>query len=65
MDDITRVSWRKSSYSSGNGGNCVEVASTPRTVAVRDSKDPHGPALAITAARWQAFTDALRDTAQR
>jgi hypothetical protein len=64
MDDTTRVRWRKSTYSSGNGGNCVEVANTPRAVAVRDSKDPHGPALAFTPARWQAFTGALRDTTQ-
>ena len=38
--------WRKSSYSGGNGGDCVEVARTlPAAIAVRDSKDPDGPAL--------------------
>ncbi|WP_416875724.1 DUF397 domain-containing protein, partial [Kitasatospora sp. SC0581] len=38
--------WRKSSYSGGNGGNCIEVApGFPGLVPVRDSKDPRGPAL--------------------
>ena len=54
--DLTSVSWRKSSYSGGNGGNCTEVADLPGTVAVRDSKDPDGPALLFTAAQWAAFT---------
>jgi Domain of unknown function (DUF397) len=44
--------WRKSSRS-GNGAECVEVATgRPGTIAVRDSKDPHGPALAITPQAW-------------
>ncbi|MFE7611184.1 DUF397 domain-containing protein [Streptomyces celluloflavus] len=47
--------WFKSSYSS-NGGNCVEVAANvPGIVPVRDSKDPHGPALAFPAASWRSF----------
>lgn len=47
--------WRKSSYSGGEGGNCVEVAAHPTTVHVRDSKDPHGPQLAVAPAAWAAF----------
>ena len=48
--------WRKASYSGGNGGDCVEVAGTPDAlVAVRDSKDPAGPALTFPASRWRAF----------
>jgi Domain of unknown function (DUF397) len=48
--------WRKSSYSGNGGGNCVEVARyLPRTVAVRDSKDRHGPVLTIESARWRDF----------
>jgi hypothetical protein len=48
--------WRKSSRSNGNGGNnCVEVADLGTAVAVRDSKDPHGPALVFTPAEWDAF----------
>jgi hypothetical protein len=54
--DLTSVSWRKSSYSGGNGGNCIQVAGLPGTIAVRDSKDPDGPALLFTAAEWAAFT---------
>ncbi|MFG2198978.1 DUF397 domain-containing protein [Kitasatospora sp. NPDC048715] len=54
--------WRKSSYSGGNGGNCVEVASgLPGLVPVRDSKDPHGPALVFPAAAWAAFVAAVQD----
>jgi uncharacterized protein DUF397 len=42
--DLTRAKWRKSIRSGGNGGDCVEVArNLPGVVAVRDSKDPHGP----------------------
>ncbi|GAA2120773.1 DUF397 domain-containing protein [Actinomadura alba] len=43
--DERRTAWRKSSYSSGQGsGNCVEVAAVVGgTIAIRDSKDPHGP----------------------
>ena len=55
--DLTRAEWRKASYSGDNGGACVEVArNLPGVVAVRDSKDPHGPALVFTLADWDAFT---------
>jgi Domain of unknown function (DUF397) len=55
--DLTRAEWRKASYSGDNGGACVEVArNLPGVVAVRDSKDPHGPALVFTPADWDAFT---------
>ena len=47
------LAWRKSSYS-GNG-NCVEVAVPEAGMAVRDSKDPKGPALHFTADAWAAF----------
>jgi Domain of unknown function (DUF397) len=58
---LSGVAWRKSSYSSANGGNCVEVAADgPGVVAVRDSKDPDGPALVFTAAEWRSFTAQLR-----
>ena len=45
--DITSASWRKSSYSGGASGNCVEVADANRIVAVRDSRDLQGPVLAF------------------
>ncbi len=48
--------WRKSTYSGNGGADCVEVArDLPRTVAVRDSKDPRGPVLAIEPAGWRDF----------
>ncbi|MEU7166991.1 DUF397 domain-containing protein [Streptomyces morookaense] len=54
------ISWIKSSHSASEGGACVEVASAPTTVLVRDSKVPDGPRLALTPAAWAAFTQALR-----
>jgi hypothetical protein len=56
MDKLNGLAWRKSSYSGSNGGNCIEVATTTAsTVAVRDSKDPHGPVLAFGPQDWQRF----------
>ena len=61
MADVTRAVWRKSSYSSGNGGQCVEVArNLPDIVTVRDSKNPEGPALVFTPQEWRAFLDGVR-----
>ena len=60
MDHLDDLTWRTSSYSGSNGGNCIEVAATDRAVAVRDSKDPGGPELAVTAATWTAFTSQLK-----
>lgn len=52
--------WRKSSYSSGQG-NCVEVrASEPGIVAVRDSKDKTGPALSFGPEEWATFTEGIK-----
>lgn len=48
------IVWHTSSYS-GSGSDCVEVAPAPAGVLVRDSKDPAGPALAVTTAAWRAF----------
>jgi hypothetical protein len=47
--------WRKSSYSDGNGGACVETASTSGTILVRDTTDRDGMTLQFTAAAWQQF----------
>ncbi|WP_103528753.1 DUF397 domain-containing protein [Streptomyces sp. SM12] len=55
------ASWRKSSYSGGDNGSCVEVADgVPGVLPVRDSKTPNGPALAFPAADWSYFVTALK-----
>lgn len=51
--------WRKSTYSGSNGGDCVEVAAD-QGVMVRDTTDRDGGTLAFTADAWQRFTDRLR-----
>ncbi|MFF8511420.1 DUF397 domain-containing protein [Streptomyces sp. NPDC015492] len=51
----TALAWFKSSYSSGDGDNCVEVATCPSTVHVRDSKNPAGPQLVVSPATWTEF----------
>ena len=54
--------WKKSSRSNGNGGNnCVEVAVLDTAIAVRDSKDPTGPALIFTRDEWAAFLGGAKD----
>ncbi|MGW0894763.1 DUF397 domain-containing protein [Saccharopolyspora sp. NPDC002578] len=54
------ATWRKSSRSGGGfGNNCVEVAFAGPAVAVRDSKEPDGPALAFTTEAWRSFLQRL------
>ncbi|NBM18474.1 DUF397 domain-containing protein [Streptomyces sp. GC420] len=54
--DAWELAWFKSSYSSGNDGNsCIEIAATPGTVHVRDSKNLGGPQLTLTQDSWAAF----------
>ncbi|WP_440105698.1 DUF397 domain-containing protein [Streptosporangium sp. H16] len=58
--DLSRFAWRKSSLS-GNGPDCVEVASlNAGRVGVRDSKDRSGPALIFAATEWHAFIGRIR-----
>ena len=47
--------WRKSSYSDGNGGNCVETASADGVVLIRDTKHRDEPVLTIPADAWRRF----------
>jgi hypothetical protein len=53
--DLSRAQWRKSSYS-GNTGNCIEVSVLGPAIAVRDSKNPVGPALTFLPNAWRRFT---------
>lgn len=62
--ELSRATWRRSSRSGSNGGQCVEVASNlPGIVAVRDSKDPESPALVFAPAGWSAFIGELKTAA--
>jgi hypothetical protein len=61
MDDRSPAVWRKSSRSSAEGANCVEVADLAGTVGVRDSKNPAGTVLRLNPAAWSVFTAAIRD----
>ena len=59
--DPGAVAWRKSSYSNGDGGDCLEVADGhPGLVPVRDSKRPDGPALVVNATAWAPFIEAVK-----
>ncbi|GAA3856689.1 DUF397 domain-containing protein [Streptomyces lacrimifluminis] len=51
------LAWFKSSYSSSSeGDSCVEVATVPGTIHVRDSKNTErGPRLAFAPTAWSAF----------
>ncbi|GHH84191.1 hypothetical protein GCM10018793_47920 [Streptomyces sulfonofaciens] len=56
--------WVKSTYSNGDGGDCLEwapaAARRSGTVPVRDSKTPYGPVLAIPAHHWSSFVTAVK-----
>ncbi len=59
--DLSTAQWRKSVRSGPNCDNCVEVAFVGGAVALRDSKDPDGPALVFTPGEWGAFTAGAKD----
>ncbi|MFE6763018.1 DUF397 domain-containing protein [Streptomyces sp. NPDC057689] len=56
MKTTDDMNWFKSSYSGGDGDNCVEIALRSTTVHVRDSKDTTLPSLSASAAAWSDFT---------
>ncbi|MGW2280174.1 DUF397 domain-containing protein [Streptomyces sp. NPDC001770] len=61
--DLSIAAWRKSTFSDGGDTNCLEVADDfPGLVPVRDSKNPTGPALLISAPAWRAFIQDVRRT---
>ena len=58
---VNVMNWRKSSYSGGNGAECIEVASPEGAVAVRDSKqDGTGPMLRFPPVAWRKFADRVK-----
>ncbi|WP_214412722.1 DUF397 domain-containing protein [Sphaerisporangium fuscum] len=61
MDELTNAKWIKSSYSGGNGGECVELASlSGNGIAIRDSKSSHGPVLRFPVAEWNVFRRSVK-----
>ncbi|MEE1761861.1 MULTISPECIES: DUF397 domain-containing protein [unclassified Streptomyces] len=60
--DLRTATWRKSSYSGGTSGDCVEVSDNlPGLIPVRDSKNVTGGVLVFQAAAWSCFVAAARD----
>jgi hypothetical protein len=57
--DLNGAAWKKSSRS-GAAGHCVEIANVGQAIAVRDSKNPDGPALIFTGAEWDAFLEGAK-----
>jgi len=59
--DLDGATWRKSTYSNGSGGECVEVADPRGRVAVRDTMDRQGPPLTFTPEAWRTFAARIKD----
>ncbi|MFD0851045.1 DUF397 domain-containing protein [Actinomadura adrarensis] len=55
--------WRRSTHSGEDSSHCVEVAAVGQTVATRDSKDPEGPVLCLTAPAWADLLGKVRSGA--
>jgi hypothetical protein len=62
--DLSRVRWRKSSFSGGGGSNCVEVADAGQAIGVRDSKDTLGPVLFFGQHAWCQFAAKVKTERQ-
>jgi hypothetical protein len=60
MTSPTDISWRKSSFSTGQN-DCVEVARTPAAVLIRDSKNPASGNLTVTAHTWESLITSIRN----
>ncbi|MFJ8950724.1 DUF397 domain-containing protein [Streptomyces sp. NPDC102381] len=61
-DDPAGLTWTRSSYSSNEGPDCVEVAASPSTIHVRDSKAPQGARLAFGADEWSRFLSSMDES---
>ncbi|GGW81751.1 DUF397 domain-containing protein [Streptomyces lomondensis] len=53
--NTSELAWFKSSYSSSASGDCLEVATCPETIHIRDSKNRQGPELHLSPTAWSAF----------
>ncbi|MDI3386447.1 DUF397 domain-containing protein [Streptomyces sp. B-S-A8] len=59
--DFDAATWRKSSYSNQDGGNCIEISDDhPTHTPVRDSKNAQGPVLVFESAAWASFVSGVR-----
>ncbi|MFB7075526.1 DUF397 domain-containing protein [Streptomyces sp. NPDC056290] len=54
-DQAAHLTWVKSSYSAGDGGQCVEIADAGTAVLIRDSKRPDVAILTVPSDQWTAF----------
>jgi Domain of unknown function (DUF397) len=61
MEGNRALTWRKSSRSGNNGGQCIEVAAPGNLIAVRDSKNPEGHRLTFTPDAWRAFAARIKN----
>ncbi|MGW1612216.1 DUF397 domain-containing protein [Streptomyces sp. NPDC002285] len=59
MTPSSSIAWRRSSYSNGMGGECLEVAALAEAVTVRDSKSISGPRLTLSTTTWRDFIRAV------
>ena len=61
IQELSTATWRKSTLSGSDGGNCVEIANLSGGYrGVRDSKNPTGPALVFTPGEWDAFINGVK-----
>jgi hypothetical protein len=61
MENQVNADWRKSSYSSGNGGACIEAGRVPGAILVRDTtQHGRGPVLRLTAADWSRLVESVK-----
>jgi hypothetical protein len=58
--EVTSLRWFKSSYSSGEGGECIEIAPASSAIHVRDSKDTGQGGFAVAPTAWAAFLGLAR-----
>lgn len=62
MEGSSAITWRTSSYSGNNGGNCVEAGSAAGRVLVRDTKDRTGAVLAFAPQTWREFAAGIKNS---
>ncbi|WUH97919.1 DUF397 domain-containing protein [Spirillospora sp. NBC_00431] len=58
--DPSARAWRKSSYSGGEAGQCVELADLDTAVGVRDSTAPQGPVLQFSRPAVASFVNRIK-----